>query len=319
MTYASLFSGCGGADAGLCAAGLTPLWFCENAEKPSDVLRYRYPDVPNYGDITKLDPEAVEVPDVLWMSPPCQDISIAGNQDGLAGERSRLFYEAIRICRTLVRRGTSLVLMEQVPHLRAVNGGRDFASVIGAFLECGARDIGWRILDTQYVGIPQSRDRIFFAVDFAGERSSEILSFASGLCRDASPRRKAGEGVARAVTAGSGDRCDGTTATYIPVIAPSIHDGRGRGEGDMSPTLCTDHAGRPSDQCPVVVAPNAVRRITPTEGERLQGFEDDHTRYGTNKKGQVYELADTPRYRMIGNAVTSEVARQIGETVRRTK
>lgn len=407
MKYASLFSGCGGADIGLCAAGLKPIWFAENAEKPSDVLRYRYPDVPNYGDITKIDPETVEVPDVLWMSPPCQDISIAGNQDGLSGERSGLFYEAIRICRTLVRRGTSLVLMEQVPNLRSINGGRDMASVLGSFLDIGARDIGWTLLDTQFAGIPQSRDRIFFAVDFRGERASEILSFASRLCRDASPRRKAGEGttntlasgtrsggkgssadealqlipVARALTTSGGTRGDYETESFVPVI----HDGRGRGDGGNSPTLCTDHAGRPSDQCPVVVTnpiaihPRAigrdtggpegkdwrddtgytldtgepmgvavrwqqgggdteqptfgalrsdaesnaqfirsgmqVRRLMPIECERLQGFPDDHTRYGTNKNGQVYELADTPRYRMIGNAVSSCWGKQLGERV----
>lgn len=376
LTYASLFSGCGGADIGLCAAGLKPLWFCEIAEKPSDVLRYRYPDVPNYGDIEKLDPETLEVPGVLWMSPPCQDISIAGAQVGLEGERSGLFYEAIRICRTLVRRGTSIVLMEQVPNLRSINVGRDMASVLGEFLDIGARDIGWTLLDTQFAGIPQSRDRIFFAVDFRGERASEILSFASRLCRDASPRRKAGEGTSGTLTAGTrsggrgssadevnqlvpvtsvcltsrtGGRNDLETDTYIPVI----HDGRGRGDGETSPTLCTDHAGRPSDQCPVIVThdpaatilaqmhkgidhadgpinavialhPRAigrenggmqVRRLTPRECERLQGFPDDWTRWGINGKGQKYELADTPRYRMIGNAVSSCWGQQLGERV----
>ena len=404
LTYASLFSGCGGADIGLCAAGLKPLWFCEIAEKPSDVLRYRYPDVPNYGDIEKLDPETLEVPGVLWMSPPCQDISIAGAQVGLKGERSGLFYEAIRICRTLVRRGTSIVLMEQVPNLRSILVGRDMASVLGEFLDIGARDIGWTLLDTQFAGIPQSRDRIFFAVDFRGERASEILSFASRLCRDASPRRKAGEGITGTLAAGTRSGGRGSSADeanqLVPVVAgtitaefadqtgqdchnllPVIHDGRGRGDGETSPTLCTDHAGRPSDQCPVIVthdpvatlradmaktidqcgshgagptnavialhpraigrdneirtmdvagalAANAgmkqqsylqsgmqVRRLTPRECERLQGFPDDWTRWGINRKGEKYELADTPRYRMIGNAVSSCWGQQLGERV----
>jgi len=305
MTYASLFSGCGGADIGMCAAGLKPLWFAEVAKRPSEVLAHRYPDIANHGDITKLDAEAVDVPDVLWLSPPCQDISIAGNQKGLAGKRSGLFYDAISILRTLVRRGTSLAIMEQVPNLRSVNGGRDMASVLGAFLDIGARDIGWTLLDTQFVGIPQSRDRIFFVVDFRGKRAGEVLSFASRLCRDASPRRKEGQDATRTLATNSGTRGDYDTETFVTVI----HDGRGRGDGTLSPTLCTDHAGRPSDQCPTVVENMRVRRLTPVECERLQGFPDGWTDIG---------IADTPRYEMIGNAVTSEIARQIGERILNT-
>lgn len=55
--------------------------------------------------------------------------------------------------------------------------------------------------------------------------------------------------------------------------------------------------------------------LTPRKSERLQSYDDDYTRWGRNAKGEVYELADTPRYRMIGNGVTTELARQIAERV----
>lgn len=80
LTCASLFSGYGGADWGLTQAGFRHLWMCEIDRDCRRVLAARYPDVPCYEDVRSLPVDDLELPDVLWMSPPCQDLSIAGHR-----------------------------------------------------------------------------------------------------------------------------------------------------------------------------------------------------------------------------------------------
>jgi DNA (cytosine-5)-methyltransferase 1 len=202
VTYASLFSGVEGAGLGLERAGFRNLWQCEIDRQASDVLRY-HSDVPNYGDVTKLNPDEVEVPDVLWMSPPCQDLSVAGARAGLEGNRSGLFYDAVRIAGRLAARGTRFVLMEQVPGLFSSNEGRDFPEVLRQFLNVGARDISWAVLDAQWFGVPQRRRRIFLVVDFGGECAEQILFEPESLRGDSPPSREAGEGVAGCLSPGA--------------------------------------------------------------------------------------------------------------------
>lgn len=83
MTCGSLFSGAGFADAGLIRAGFDPLWFCEIDRQCCDVLRHNHPGVPIYSDVRSFPAEDAPVPDLLWFSPPCQDLSVAGKRAGV--------------------------------------------------------------------------------------------------------------------------------------------------------------------------------------------------------------------------------------------
>jgi len=96
MTFGSMFSGVGGADLGLIRAGMTPLWHCEWDRQASDVLRFHHPEIVNFGDVQTFPSSTVEVPDLVWWSPPCQDLSVAGKRAGLAGARSGMFYAAAK-------------------------------------------------------------------------------------------------------------------------------------------------------------------------------------------------------------------------------
>ena len=143
------------------------LWHSEIDKQCNAIRRYRWPEVVNLGDVRYLCWRirrgflAPAIPDVIWMSPPCQDLSFAGHRRGLEGDRSGLFYDAIRFVRFLVRRfhWRGLVLMEQVPGLASSNRGRDLPAAIQAFIDIGARDVCWTVLDAQYAGVAQQIGR----------------------------------------------------------------------------------------------------------------------------------------------------------------
>lgn len=297
MTYGSLFTGAGGADLGLHKAGFSPLWFCEKDRQCRDVLRFHWPEITCYEDVTTFPAEDVPCPDVLWMSPPCQDLSVAGKRAGLAGGRSGLFYDAVRIAESLRGRGLRWVLMEQVPGLFSSNGGGDFREVLHAFRELGV-SVGWRVLDSQFFGVPHRRRRVFFAVDLTGRRAAEVLSLGEGLRGDS------------AANGAFGANDDSEADESYPIGF------YGRNGGIQSLTAMVDKTPCLTSSNPICVLHNGrLRWCTGLEHDRLQGFPDDHTRYAIRPNGDKYEVATAGRVRMTGNAVSPVVSEWLGRNL----
>lgn len=161
------------------------------------------------GDITKIHGDKIEPVDCITFGSPCQDLSIAGRRVGLAGERSGLFMEAVRIIKEMRSSTNGLyptfAVWENVPGAFSSNGGEDFRAVLeelarveqpdvsiprpprgGRWSKAGAIagngwSLAWRQLDSQYFGIAQRRKRIALAVDFGGQRAAEILFERTGV------------------------------------------------------------------------------------------------------------------------------------------
>lgn len=156
------------------------------------------------GDITKIHGDKIEPVDCITFGSPCQDLSIAGRRAGLAGERSGLFMEAVRIIKEMRLRTDGLyptfAVWENVPGAFSSNGGEDFRAVLEELARMEQPDVSipqlsgrgsrwskagaiagngwslaWRQLDAQYWGVPQRRKRIALVVDFGGQRASKIL------------------------------------------------------------------------------------------------------------------------------------------------
>lgn len=156
------------------------------------------------GDITKIHGDKIEPVDCITFGSPCQDLSIAGRRAGLAGERSGLFMEAVRIIKEMRSSTNGLyptfAVWENVPGAFSSNGGEDFRAVleelarveqpdasiprpsgrVGRWSKAGAIagngwSLAWRQLDAQYWGVPQRRKRIALVADFGGQRAAEIL------------------------------------------------------------------------------------------------------------------------------------------------
>ena len=166
MRYVSVFSDIEAASVAWGPLGWEPVAFCEIDAFPSAVLAERYPDVPNLGDITKVDwGEFVDVhgrPDVVVGGSPCQSFSIAGGRESLGGE-SRLMFEYIRAVRDLCPRW---LLWENVP---GVLNTRDnaFVQLLDSLQELGY-GLAWRVLDAQFFGVAQRRRRVFL-VGYLGD------------------------------------------------------------------------------------------------------------------------------------------------------
>lgn len=209
LTLGSLFDGSGGFPLAAALNGITPVWASEVEPFPIRVTERRFPGMKHLGDITKIDGGSIPPVDIITFGSPCQDLSIAGRREGLDGDRSGLFYEAVRVIREM-REATDgayprHVVWENVPGAFTSSQGRDFQSVIEKLLSLGGAafpvplpkrwsnaglvlgdgiSLAWRVLDAQYWGVPQRRKRIFLVVDLDGERAGEVLFESEGMPRD---------------------------------------------------------------------------------------------------------------------------------------
>jgi DNA (cytosine-5)-methyltransferase 1 len=151
MKYISLFTGVGGLE----SAGIHPLLCCEIDAACWPVLRRRFGDVQIHPDIRTLQPPPADVIVGGW---PCQDISVAGLQKGLSGERSGLFFEMLGVA---VDAGAHTIIAENVPNLLGMEGGEAFQLVLEALSKEGFTFVAWRTINAREFGLPHNRERIF--------------------------------------------------------------------------------------------------------------------------------------------------------------
>ena len=234
---------------------------------------------------------------------PCQDVSVAGRRAGLDGERSGLWFEFHRILRELRPRWC---VIENVAGLLSSNEGEDLKVIIGGLADL-RYGVAWRTLDAQFFRVPQRRRRVFLigshdADGRAGaERAAAVLSLCESCGGNPAPSGEAGEGFTGAIAvrtaqAGSNGWGVGDTAYTL--------DGA-NGQAVLAKPLGSNPIGGMRydlDNTTYLPINTGVRRLTPLECERLQGFPDGWT------DGQ----ADSHRYRQLGNAVAVPVAEWIG-------
>ena len=216
MRVLSLFSGVGGFDMGLEAAGMTTVFQCEIDKHARSVLDHHWPDVPKWDDVSTLTGQYIldhcDGVDVVAWGSPCQDLSLAGKRAGLSGERSGLFHQGIRIIKELreLSNGKSPTwsIWENVVGALSSNGGADFGEVLYEMDEAGACFSEWAVLDAQYFGVPQRRRRVFVISCFdsaTSERCPEkILAVGESRSGNSAKGKSTGKGSAGTVTESTG-------------------------------------------------------------------------------------------------------------------
>jgi DNA (cytosine-5)-methyltransferase 1 len=212
MRVLSLFSGVGGFDMGLEAAGMTTVFQCELDKNCRQTLDHHWPDIPKWDDVSTLTGQYIldhcDGVDVVAWGSPCQDLSVAGKRAGLTGERSGLFHQGIRIIKELRELSNGKYptwsIWENVAGALSSNNGADFGEVLYEMDEAGACFSEWSMLDAQYFGIPQRRRRVFviscFDSSIASRCPEQILVVGESSGGDSSKGKPKGQGVADTVT-----------------------------------------------------------------------------------------------------------------------
>lgn len=308
----SLFDGIGGWLLAATHSGAVPTFSCEIDPFPASVSHAHFPDVIQYGDVTKVKGDEIEPVDIICAGSPCQDLSIAGERKGLGGNRSSLFYEALRIVREMREKTNGaypkFFIWENVTGAFSSNGRRDFQAVLE---EIGQTDIpmpksgrwaksgmvrskkcgiAWRTLDAQFWGVPQHRERIFLIAGFGRWGGYVKVLFER-------------ESVSRNLSEGKKEEKASSPETGISVnqTKPLVYCQRAYDQYDESETGSGLRAsggiyGGGSEN--IVIDNRIVRRLTPRECERLQGLPDDYTAYGSDGK----------RYKALGNGMAQPCA-----------
>ena len=213
MRFLSVCSGIESASVAWNPLGWEAVGFSEIDPFPCAVLAHHYPDVPNFGDLTRYKewPDVGPI-DILVGGTPCQSFSVAGLRAGMADPRGNLALVFLGLVDHLRPRW---VVWENVPGVLSSNGGRDFGAFLGGLGECGY-GFAYRVLDAQYFGLAQRRKRVFVVGHLGSwQRAAAVLLERAGLRGDPAPCREAGEGVAAPIAGcsnGGGANGPGRTA-----------------------------------------------------------------------------------------------------------
>ena len=280
-----MFAGVGGFSLGLRQEGYEIVGSCECDPSARSVYLTHFGDLP-HPDVKLLDIADMPDFDILTAGFPCQPFSIAGKCKGLKDCRSDIFFEIIRIA-TLKR--PRFLLLENTAGLLNNANGAAFARVLQALWECGY-DCQWEVIDSQHY-LPQHRKRLFIVCTLRKEipNPPTIFPLLHGKKKSQEPIKKRKKSR---LQTGKGELFVNTT------FMDSCKTNRIR-ERTATPTLTTTALDFG------VIQKKEIRRLTPTEFERLQGFPD----------GWTAGLAVSRRYMLLGNAVSVPVVRVIGRSI----
>jgi DNA-cytosine methyltransferase len=340
LTYLDLFSGAGGFTKGLMDAGyqFKRHYFSEIDQFASATYQYNFKHATPLGDITKIKGSTIERPNIISFGSPCQDISIAGKRKGLNGKRSGLFFEAIRLineCRP------DVFIFENVKGLFSSNQGKDFEVVLQTIAHLGLYDCQWQLLNTSWF-LPQNRERFYLVGILRGQARCQVFPIGTSGERHLTKNETTQQ---KEVIINTIDTSVGANSNRSPYIIKKdtqqylFHQSRNvlqeirlpentkKGystaiEGDsinLSFINSNDRRGRvgkgiaktiDTGMQQYTIKQGQLRRLTPVECERLQGFPDDWTKLGWFD-GTVKEISDSQRYKMLGNAVSVPVVKAI--------
>jgi len=334
IKYVDLFSGVGGFRYGIKKA--QPDWECVYSNEwdkyANSVYRKHYRECDSR-DIREV--AATEIPDhdLLVGGFPCQSFSIAGKRGGFNDTRGTMFFEVARI---LKDKRPRYLLLENVKGLLSHDSGKTFQTILGVLSDLRYR-VEWQILNSKHFGVPQNRERVFIVGHSGGEGGFQVFPIGKNdeiyiETNRKSTGRQVSNTLSKKSTSGMNAR-----GTYI---VHNVYGGFGetkfREFKDYSPTIRTPKGGghlpmvvedfypdriRAFKQSPTLRGDRqglkvkegmSIRRLTPVECERLQGFPDKWTEKGLAPNGDYATISDTQRYRCLGNAVTTTVITTIG-------
>ena len=300
MKFFDLFAGIGGFRVGLEAHGHECVGSCEIDKYARKIYGKNFGHEPEYKDVRDIEAKDLPEFDILCAGFPCQSFSIVGNRMGFEDKRGNLFFEIIRLAK---EKRTPVLLLENVKGLLSHEKGETFRIMLQTLDECGY-DVSWQLLNSRYF-VPQSRERLYIIANLRGSSGRKILPLGKVSKRNDKSRKELY----------AEDECSSTlTATYWKGYGggrPMIKESKPV-QMNYRSNVNSNMKERVQDRDETwtltsnsndftITDGDRVRKLTPIECERLQGFADDWT------KG----VSDTQRWKCLGNAVTTNVVEYI--------
>ena len=334
MKLLDLFSGIGGFHKGFTEAGFDFDWvgFSDIDKYANGVYKYNYKEAVELGDIKLIRPER-DLPNIINILTggfPCGSFSQAGGRKGFKDTRGTLFFEIARILRYYVRAGKPIdcFLLENVKGLLSHDNGRTFAIIyrvltnIGYTVEC-------QLLNTSIV-LPQHRERIYIVGHFGKGCKSKVFPIGKNDKKLAEDGQKQRNRLVNAIDSNYWKGADGkrtminTKLKKLGNVDTKGHNslwGRVYDPNGLSSTLNSEGGGLGAKTGlyhihQVTVQKTGIRRLTPVECNRLQGFPDNWNEKGI-VNGETIKMSDTQRYRQAGNAVTVPIVKMIAEKIKK--
>lgn len=285
MNVVGLFAGVGGLELGLSRAGHHAKLLCENEPGACAVLRKRFPRTKLHEDVRDLTELPSKI-DLIVGGFPCQDLSQAGLTAGINGKQSSLVGEVIRLIRT---HDVPWVLLENVPFMLQLRGGEALDVILTALEELGY-DWAFRVVDSRSMGVPQRRERVYLLASKKGD-PRDVL-FVDDVGAQDEPTKEGWREAACGFYWTEGQRGLGWAFDAVPTLKG------GSTVGIPSPPAIVLRSGE-------IVKPD-IR-----DAERMQGFDPGWTEPASEV------VRDSHRWKLVGNAVTVDVAEWIGGRLRK--
>lgn len=303
MKFIDFFAGIGGFHSGLEKAGMECVGWCEFDKFAQKSYRTMYDTERLWfaDDVRKVRGWDLPKADLWTFGFPCQDVSVAGKKKGLKeGTRSGLFYEMMRLLDECEENKPDWIMCENVKNLLSIDNGIGFLEVVGEMAERGY-SVEWKVYNSKDYGVPQNRERVYI-VGHYGEPTGQSLL----------PIRRESAATLRQVVGGrQGERVyDGNKISRTLI-------GQGGGLGaktGLYTFVDINNKGLPNRpaECSGVLElnePIRIRRLTPRECFRLQGFTDEQFDRASSVN------SETQLYKQAGNAVTVNVVEEIGRHI----
>lgn len=314
IVYVDGFSGAGGFAVGFMKAGLqfSQHYYSEIDPHAIALYKYKFNSAHHVGNIKTIRSGSIKhKPNIFTFGCPCQDISIAGKREGLHGSRSSLFFEGIEFIKENL---PEVFVFENVENLLYSNEGKDFETVVREFANIGLYSCEWQLLDTSWI-LPQNRKRVYVVGHLTGSSTPGIFPYTpSGqdIDRGKPTRSRSGNiSALRWVRSNQGKQARTQAFKEGKDYTPF---NKGHRKLEVNPRNVVGCITSNQNKDSLILDRGRIRRLTTIECERLQGFPDDWTKHG-EYDGQVIEIAMTQRYKLMGNAVTTDFPEYIGKKI----
>lgn len=297
MKVVSLFCGCGGLDMGFHKAGYDIVWANDFDKYAVQTYNLNFPNKAICADINKVELSEIPAHDVLIGGFPCQPFSMMGKEKGFDDRRGTLFFRVIEIIKNQIERNgqPKIVVLENVRNLMSHNKGKTF-NIIKQQLELLGYHVYAKMLNSSDFGVPQTRNRVFLVcfledIHYKFPKGMTLnIKLKDILETNVDNKYYLSEKILKTIMSNGTGGYYAKSEIDLDIARP------------LTATMAKMHR---ASQDNYVTQENRIRRLTPRECARLQGFDDNFK----------IEVSDAQAYKQFGNAVTVNVSYAIAKSI----